>query len=87
MDSAAGWVLSATEIAKIMLHLSTRKSNGESSQNILYHLGSIAGTESIAFSAPNFALGMLINTRSARENYLTAWMQRVANFLRSDFLR
>lgn len=51
----------------------------------IYHIGSMAGSESIAYSKGILSIGMLANLRGTTENWLTPWMENIVRRLSGRF--
>ncbi|GMT10716.1 hypothetical protein PFISCL1PPCAC_2013, partial [Pristionchus fissidentatus] len=51
----------------------------------IYHMGSMAGSESLAYSKGRLSIGLVANLRGTRENWLTPWMESVARRLSTRF--
>ncbi|GMR40775.1 hypothetical protein PMAYCL1PPCAC_10970, partial [Pristionchus mayeri] len=104
LDSAAGWTLRASDIARIMGELNshrvtkyrlmvvrgwTRWNYGRGIQigndGSIYHVGSMAGSESLAYSRGRLSLGIVSNVRGTKENFVTPWMENVARRLAARF--
>lgn len=51
----------------------------------IYHVGSMAGSESLAYSKGRISMGIVTNLRGTTENWLTPWMESVARRLGTRF--